>query len=555
MDVRADQVFVGGSIYTGVPGPAPEGIAVAEGRIVAIGDRRDLKQISSAKTEVIDLENRLLLPGFNDAHIHPISGGLERLRCDLTGDSTSFAYKETVRRYGRSNPDVDWIFGGGWSMTSFPGGLPSALELDEAVGDRPAFFYNRDHHGAWVNSKALELAGIDEATPDPADGRIERDAGGKPTGMLHEGAMGLVETLLPPPTNDDILMGLLEGQRYLHALGITGWQDAIVGEEFLGRSALPVYIEALAGGKLTAKVRGALWLERGAGLDALDGLIAARHEARAGGFDAEAIKIMQDGVVENFTAGMLHPYLDDDGRESDQRGLSFFDPEFLKEFVPLADAAGFQVHFHAIGDRAVRECLDAVAAARRANGMNDNRHHIAHIQLVHPDDIGRFAELEVIGNAQPLWAAYEAQMRELNVPFLGPERTEWQYPFGSLLRSGAVLAFGSDWPVSDPDPCAAMHVAMNRTEAPSVVGEGKIDDEPLVASEAIDLDTAIRAYTWGSAYVGHLEQRTGTIEVGKDADLIVLDRDLATWEAGDVDGTQVDLTFVDGDVVHERSGE
>ena len=551
MEVRADLIFVDGSIYTGVSGPAPEAVAVADGRIVAVGDSRDLKEISSARTEVVDLEGRLLLPGFNDAHVHPISGGLERLRCDLTGDSTPSAYKETIRRYLRANPDVHWVLGGGWSMYAFPGGRPSAVELDEAVGDRPAFLYNRDHHGAWVNSKTLERAGIDEATPDPADGRIERDALGKPTGMLHEGAMRLIETLVPAPTDDDILMGLLEGQRYLHALGITGWQDAIVGDEFLGRSALPVYIEAKASGKLTAKVRGALWLERGADLDALGGLVGARDQARARGFDVEAIKIMQDGVVESFTAGMLEPYLDDHGRDTDNRGMSFFNPEFLNDFVPLADSAGFQVHFHAIGDRAVRECLDAVSAARRVNGMNDNRHHIAHIQVVHPGDIGRFAELNVIANAQPLWAAYEAQMSELNVPFLGPERTNWQYPFGSLARTGATLAFGSDWPVSDPDPCAGMHVAMHRTEAPSVA-EGKIDDEPLVAAEAIDLHAAIRAYTWGSAYVSHLEKRTGTIDVRKDADLIVLDRDLASWEAGNVDGTKVDLTFVNGDVVYER---
>ena len=550
MGERADLVFVGGSIYTGVPGLTPEMVAVVGGRIVAIGNRDELPELS-AGAEVVDLDGRMLLPGFHDAHVHPISGGLERLRCDLTGDSTLSEYKESIRRYAQANPEVEWIFGGGWSMSSFPGGRPSSAEMDEVVGDRPVFLYNRDHHGAWVNSIALEIAGIDDATPDPSDGHIERDGEGKPTGMLHEGAMSLVERLIPAPTDDEILMGLLEGQRYLHALGITGWQDAIVGEEFLGKSALPVYIDALGRGKLTAKVRGALWLERDSDLDALEGLVEERAQARAGGFDAEAIKIMQDGVVESFTAGMLDPYLDEEGRETDNRGLSFFDPEYLREFVPRADAAGFQVHFHAIGDRAVRECLDAVAAARNANGMNDNRHHIAHLQVVHPDDIARFGELKVVANAQPLWAAYEPQMRDLNVPFLGPERTRRQYPFGSLLRSGGRLAFGSDWPVSDPNPFAGLHVAMNRTEAPSVA-EREIDDEPLVASEAIDLYAAIDAYTRGASYVNHLERRTGTIEVGKDADLIVVDRDLESWEAGNVDGTTVDLTFVDGGIVYER---
>jgi predicted amidohydrolase YtcJ len=550
--LSAELVFVGGSIYTGLPGPAPEAVAVGDGRIVAVGGRREIEEIVSARTEEVDLRGRLLLPGFNDAHVHPVAGGLERLRCDLTPYTDASAYKEAVHRYVSANPDVAWVFGGGWSMSAFPGGLPTGAALDEIVNDRPVFLYNRDHHGAWV-TRALEVAGIVDSTPDPSDGRIERDAEGRSTGMLHEGAMTLVERLIPAPTDDDLMMGLLEGQRYLHSLGVTGWQDAIVGEEFLGRSALDVYIEAIATGKLTAKVRGALWLPRRAGLNALEDLGATREKARAAGFDAEAIKVMQDGVVESFTAGMIDPYLNRDGSTSQNRGLSFFEPEFLNEFVPLADGAGFQVHFHAIGDRAVRECLDAVAAAREVNGKTDNRHNIAHLQVVHPDDIPRFAELGVLANAQPLWAAYEPQIRDLNIPFLGPERTLWQYPFGSLLQSGATLAFGSDWPVSDPDPCAAVHVAMNRTEAPSVA-EGDIDEEPLVASEAIDLPSAIEAYTRGSAYLSHLEKRTGTVEVGKEADLVVVDRDLEAWEAGHVDGTRVDYTFVTGEVVHKRSG-
>lgn len=549
----ADLVFAGGSVWTGTEGPPSDAVAIANGRIVGVGRLAEIKELTSPRSEVIDLRDRLLVPGFNDAHVHPIAGGLERLRCDLTGANSAAGYKDVVRRYVESRPGIEWILGGGWMMSAFPGGNPRATDLDEVAPGSPAFLYNRDHHGAWVNSRALELAGIDASTPDPSDGRIERDADGRPTGMLHEGAMGLVERLVPPPTNEDLMAGLIEGQRYLHARGVTAWQDAIVGEEFLGTSTLPVYLDALKNGTLSAKVRGALWLERGSDLGALDELIADRESARAAGFDAGTIKIMQDGVVEGFTAAMIDPYFEKDGRAGGRRGISFFEPEFLNEFVPRADAAGFQVHFHAIGDRAVRECLDAVAAARQKNGMNDHRHHIAHIQVVHPDDVSRFAALGVVANAQPLWAAFEAQMRELNVPFLGSERTGWQYPFRSLLDSGAHLAFGSDWPVSSPDPFAAMHVAVNRTEAPSVA-EGDVDPEPLVPSEAIDFQSALRAYTQGSAYVSHLENTTGTIEVGKDADLVVLDGDLAAWGAGEVDGTKVDLTFVKGRVVHERLG-
>jgi predicted amidohydrolase YtcJ len=549
----ADLVLLGGSIYpVHQDGPATEAVAVTSGRIVAVGSEGEVRSVSSTKTEVLDLGGRMLLPGFNDAHVHPVSGGIERLRCDLTDCSTRDEYKEKIRNYLREKPDVPWVFGGGWGMASFPGGTPTAAELDEAVPDRPAFLFNRDHHGAWVNSRALELAAIDRGTADPADGRIERDAEGNPTGMLHEGATTLVERLLPSQSDDDLMNGLLEAQTYLLSLGITGWQDAIVGEEFLGRSTLPTYMSALEKDRLVAKVRGALWLKRSVGPDALDELIELRRKAREAGFDAGTIKIMQDGVVESFTAGMIDPYLDETGTPTSKRGMSFFDPAFLNEFCPAADAAGFQLHFHAIGDRAVRECLDAVEAARRANGMHDNRHHIAHLQVIHPQDVPRFAELGVVANAQPLWACMEPQMRELNVPFLGPERVSWQYPFGSLAGSGARLAFGSDWPISSPDPLAGIYVALNRTEAPSTARQ-PVDPEPLLPKERIDLHVAIAAYTLGSAYVSHRDTETGTIEVGKAADLVVLDRDLTNAAAEELDDARVDLTMIDGRVMYERT--
>jgi predicted amidohydrolase YtcJ len=553
VEARADLVLLGGPVHVADPSKdEPDAVAIASGRILAVGSREEIEDLTTSRTEVVDLHGRSLLPAFNDAHVHPVSGGLERLRCDLTGLSTPTEYKDRVAAYARENPDVEWVFGGGWSMPAFPGGLPTAAELDEVLPDLPALLYNSDHHGAWVNSRALELAGIDASTPDPSDGRIERDPEGRPTGMLHEGASTLVERLLPPQTDEDLMSGLLEGQRHLHSLGVTGWQDAIVGEEFLGRSTLPTYIEALATGRLTARVRGALWLDRDADMGTLDELIGLRDQARAFGFDAEAIKIMQDGVVESFTAGMLDPYLDERGSPTEHRGMSFFDPQFLNEFVPAADAAGFQLHFHAIGDRAVRECLDAVEAARRANGMNDHRHHIAHIQVVHPDDVERFAPLRVVANAQPLWACMEPQMKELNVPFLGEERASWQYPFGSLARAGGHLAFGSDWPVSSADPLAGIHVAVNRTEAPSTTRQ-PVDPEPLNLEESIDLRSAITAYTAGAAYVSHLEGETGSIQPGKWADLVVLDRGLCDDASNEIDEATVDLTLVGGEVLFDRT--
>ncbi len=325
------------------------------------------------------------------------------------------------------------------------------------------FLPNRDHHGAWVNSRTLELAGIDRDTPDPADGRIERDASGNPTGCLHEGAMGLVERLVDDTGEEEYYQAFLLAQEYLHSLGITAWQDAILGDYAALDDPSPVYVRAAEEGRLTARVRGALWWERENGLEQVAAFAERRRVLARDRFAPGAVKVMQDGVAENYTAGMTAPYLDGCGCATDNRGLSFVDPALLREAVVRLDAEGFQVHVHAIGDRAVREALDAFEQARAANGRQDLRHHIAHIQVVHPQDRPRFAELGVTANMQPLWAAYDDQMVDLTLPYLGDERAGWQYPFADLARAGARLAAGSDWPVSSPDPLAGIHVAVNRT--------------------------------------------------------------------------------------------
>ena len=433
-------------------------------------------------------------------------------------------------------------------MDAFPGGTPTRELLDRLVPDRPAFLPNRDGHGAWVNSKALELAGITGQTPDPPDGRIERDERGEPSGTLHEGAMDLVEKLMPPVSEEDMRRGLRAAQEYLHSLGITAWQDAIVGGSY---PSLEAYVSAAGKGELTARVVGALWWDRHRGGEQIEELIAKRDRSFVGRFRATTVKIMQDGVVENFTAGVLEPYLDSDRKPTANRGLSFVDPELLKGHVTRLDAEGFQVHIHAIGERAVREALDAIEAARRANGMNDNRHHIAHIQVVHPDDIPRFRKLGVVANAQPLWATFEGQMMHLTIPFLGPERADWQYPFAALVRSGAMLAFGSDWFVSSPNPMWEMAIAVNRmapAKYANVFGE-TATKEAFLPAERLDLATAIHAFTMGSAYVNHLDDVTGSIEAGKYADLVVVRENLFELGLDDLAEAKVLLTMVEGEPV------
>lgn len=547
-ETPADLILHGGPVFSPVPGATA--VAVRAGRITAVGTDAGVRAHAGPRTETIDLAGRSLLPGFIDAHAHPVSGGVEMNRCDLSGAVTLPAYERLIAAYAAAHPDAPWILGGGWAMEAFPGGVPDAGPLDAIVPDRPVFLPNRDHHSAWVNGAALRLAGIDRDTPDPPDGRIERDANGDPSGALHEGAMDLVGRHVPATTTAEIEQGLRTAQAHLHALGVTGWQDAMVGKGQGAGTPPELYADLDARGELTARVVGALWWDRHRGADQIAELADRRDRFTGDRFRATTVKMMLDGVFETGTAAMLSPYLDRCGHATTNHGLTFIDPDTLPGYVTGLDARGFQVHFHALGDGAVRAALDALTAARTArNGGPDPdlRHHLAHLQIVHPDDLPRFAALGAVANAQPLWACYEPQMTELTVPFLGPERTAWQYPFGALHRLGTRLAFGSDWPVSSPDPLRELHVAVNRRPP------GRPGADVFLPEQRLDLDTALTAFTAGSAYVNHLDDVTGTIAPGLAADLVVTDRDIHADPAA-LDTASVLLTLVDGRPVHEAPG-
>ena len=596
----ADLLFIGGVVYrgpgrSGVSGANASGAAVPEALQVAVIDGRiaavdvDLSAWRGTATEVVDLAGGMLHAGFVDAHIHPIQGGLERLGCDLSVGSGRDDYAQLIVTYAELNPPQPnaanasraWITGGGWAMSAFPGGTPSAAELNAIVSVRPVFLYNRDHHGAWANSAALALAGITAETPDPSDGRIERLPDGSPQGTLHEGAAALVAAVAPAATPDDEYAALLEAQRYAHGYGITAWQDAIVGDYFGASDTALVYRRALAEGRLTVDVVGALWWDRARGIEQVPELVARRelhardlgHGAR---FRLSAVKIMADGVVENGTAAMLEPYLVPGGEitpvegvgrapaaSEHPTGIAFVGGQALTDAIVALDAAGFSAHVHVIGDRAVRDALDAFEAASAANDWatraptDARRHHLAHLQFVHPDDVARFAELGVTANMQALWACNEPQMRELTVPLVGAERAATQYPFASILRAGGAepattdarprLCAGSDWPVSSPDPWQAIHVAVNRVLP---VDDPEHDPEPLLAHEALTLAEALDAYTAGSAFIngrgaGDAEV-TGVIEVGAVADLAAADRDPFAGSAASIHATRNVGTWVAG---------
>jgi predicted amidohydrolase YtcJ len=545
----SDVVFHHGSVFDGhrflAAGTA---VRVRGGRIVAVGSLERLRRLGPA--EPIDLAGGTLLPGFIDAHAHPVFAGHQLRRCDLRPASTQAGYLGIIARYAREHPDEEWITGGGWEMAAFPGGVPVRQPLDAVLPDRPTFLPNRDGHGAWVNTAALKLAGIDAQTPDPPDGRIERDADGEPAGMLQEGAAALVSRLLPEVTAENWYAGLLAAQDYLLSLGITGWQDAIVGRAPGEADPSGAYLRAVGAGTLRVNVVGALWWQRDQGLEQLPELLHRR--VADGRFRTTAVKMMLDGVAENHTAAMLEPYLDGDGCPSGESGLDFIDPAELPRFVTALDREGIQVHFHALGDRAVRHALDAVAAARRQNGPAGGRHHLAHLQVVHPEDIPRFAALGATANIQPLWATHEPQMDELTIPFLGARRAGWQYPFRSLHTSAAPLCAGSDWPVSSPDPLLGVHVAANRSLPAGVGGRGP---DPFLPHQALEPATALAAYTSGSARVNGLEAVTGSIRVGLDADFAIVDADLAAVKPGEIGQASVRQTWVRGQVAYEYSEE
>jgi predicted amidohydrolase YtcJ len=537
MTSHADLALTGTRVWVG-DGTSADALAVRDGHVVALG-ADDVHELIGPRTRVLDRAGPLVVPGFQDCHVHAPPAGRERLTIDLHDMTGRPAYLEKIAAYVAADPGAGWITGGGWALEHFPGAAPRREDLDAITGARPAFFFNRDVHGAWVNSAALERAGIDASTPDPSDGRYERDADGTPSGMLHEGAAYTFRTRwVPEPTRTEWEQAILFAQQHLYALGVTGWQDAWVTPE-----TFAAYTSLGSSGRLTARVVGALWWDRHRGLDQIPEFRGQREQA-VGTFHPTTVKIMVDGIIENQTASMIEPYCagcgGHDGGEN--LGLDYVDRDLLIAALTELDALGFQVHMHAIGDRAVRNALDAVEAAREANGPSGNRHHIAHLQVIQPADLARFAALDVIANCQTYWAQTEPQMDELTIPFIGQERAQLQYPFGALRRAGARLAMGSDWAVTTADPLQQMEVAIRRVDP-----ENR-DNAPFLPEEALPLEVALSAFTAGSAFTNH-DAEAGVLRVGSRADLAVLDQDLFELSGLLADASVV-CTVASGEVVH-----
>jgi hypothetical protein len=541
--MQADLILTNAVVRTCAAGRIAEAVAIEGGRIAAVGSGGDLDGLRGPRTRVADLGGALVLPGFCDAHCHLGTSGLATTLCDLTGSRGPDEHLRRIGAYRAAHPDREWVVGGGWSMSDFPGGTPTAAALDAVVPDRPAVLTNRDYHGAWVNSRALALAGVTAATLDPAGGRIERDTHGEPLGTLQEQAMRLVLDRAPAPTHAERIAGIGAGQAYYHRLGITACQDALVNAEWQ-----LAYEELARSGGLRLRVRGALEWDVGRDESQLPELIERRASGTVGRLACGHVKFFHDGVVENRTAAMLDPYLDAAGRPTAEHGLDMYTRADLERFVRLCDAEGFGVHIHAIGDRAVRESLDVLEAAMRANGRRDARHQLAHVQFAHRDDLPRFAGLGVIANVTPLWARLEEYVTTLTLPFVSGRAAAGMYPFASILRAGGALAFGSDWSVSTPDPLHQLATAVARVDPEGSAAQA------LLPEERLGLDAAIAAHTIGAAHACALDAVTGSIEPGKLADLVVLDRDLYGLEPRDYLNARVLATLVEGEAAYAVPG-
>ncbi|MDA9722052.1 amidohydrolase [Luminiphilus sp.] len=541
----ASIVFHTGKVYTVNDNqPWATAIAIKQEKIIYVGDDEGALKLVGPRTRVVNLAGKMLLPGFQDAHVHPIEAGMAYLGCSLHGATSITEYLEVLESCDRSFPESAFVDGGGWTMDLFPNGLPDKKLIDSIIPSRPVILKSATGHQLWVNSAALEMAGIDSESTDPPRGRIDRyPSSSVPSGSLQENsAMNLVLDARPPYSEEQMVAALQFGQFYLNQYGVTSVQDALLkldgNEAYVGG---PTYMTLEESGNLTLKVSGAIVWNTDLGMEQISRIIEARERFNTRRLKARSVKIWLDGVLEVHTAALLEPYSD---KEDGTTGELLIPPKMLREVITKLDALDFQIHFHAIGDAAIRASLDAIEVARSINGEKDNRHHISHIQLFNPADIPRFAELGVAANFQPYWAWADKFITELTIPKLGEERSQWLYPIKSLLDSGALVVFGSDWFVSSGNPLLGIETAITRRDPLTN------ESAPFLDHQRVGLSAALQAYTLNSAYINFIEHETGSIEVGKQADLTVLDRNLFDLKSSEISEASVLLTLIDGERVY-----
>jgi len=537
----ADTIVTNAKVYTVNPQQKwAEAIAVRGENILAVGDAKQIEAYRGASTKVIDAKGHLVLPGFTDCHVHFMSGSLGLTHVDLNGANTVEEIQKRVKEYAASHPNLPWITGMGWQYPVFgPTALPTKKMLDDVIPDRPVYMVAYDGHSSWANSKALAMAGIDQNTPDPPNGKIVRDSKGEATGALKEAAGDLVERLMPKPTREERLAALRKGFHQANQFGVVRVHSA--GGDF---GYLDLYDELRKSGELTVRQYIAYFLDPPALTpEAIEKMEAARKKYNDAWISGGAVKTMLDGVIEAHTAAVLGNYADD----TTQSGKLFWDPDKYKQAITEIDKRGFQIFTHAIGDRAVRLAFDAYENAQKTNHTSDDRPRIEHIETITAQDIPRFGKLGVIASFQPLHTDPNDDTLKVWAVAAGPDRVSRAWPWRSVEKSGGKLAFGSDWPVVTVSPWPGVQNALTRQTAEGEPAGG------WIPQERISLEDAIQGYTLGAAFAGRREKTEGSLEPGKVADLIILSKDLFKIEPPDVLNEEVLVTMVGGKVVYESA--
>lgn len=538
-----DLIIYNGDIRTMDPlKPRVTALASRGGRIVALGDDAMIRAMATRATRLIDAGKRLVLPGFQDTHIHlQESGTRHAFDLDLEGIFTVAELQNELRAFAAKHPKRTWLKGHGWYSGVFNDKTLTRLVLDEAVPDRAVFLSSSDYHSAIVNSKACELIGLNASVKDPENGYFSRDGKGVPTGMLNEAAMEFAHDRMPKTTDAEYEEGVRWGQRHANAHGFTGVLDALVTDRHLR-----VYSALDKRGELTVRVASTALVEPSDTVDgALERINGFRRDYRSDMLKVHSAKFFLDGVFENRTAAMIDGYKDEAGGNA----AVMFGENHIRELFIAFDAARFQIHCHVIGDKAVRVALDGLEAAHAVNGAWPSLHQLAHVQLVRPEDIVRFGKLGAWANMQTLWARNEPSVTDVAVPMSGPELAPYIYPFRSLIDAGAGFALSSDWGVSTLNPFPIIQTAVTRQPP-----ERGRDHPVFLPEQRLTLDECIKGYTVNAAAAAWRSADTGTLEIGKYCDAIILDRNVFDLDVHEIFNTRVDLTLLAGREVWRSDG-